>query len=79
MTEAAQLIGHDAAMREVQAAFESGRMHHAWLLTGIEGIGKATLAKHIAQFVLANGEGELGKTDPQHRAAKLVAAEAPVR
>lgn len=76
MTDAASpLIGHDAAMREIQAAFLSGRMHHAWLLCGIEGIGKATLAKHIAQFVLANGAGELGRTDPSHRAAKLVIAE----
>jgi DNA polymerase-3 subunit delta' len=76
MTEAAQiLVGHDVAMQAVQAAFASGRMPHAWLIAGIEGIGKATLAKHIAQFVLANGQGELGKLDPQHRVAKLVEAE----
>jgi len=69
------LVGHDAAMREIQAAFGSGRMHHAWLIAGIEGIGKATLAKHIAQFVMANGQGELGRTDPNQREAKLVEAE----
>lgn len=63
MTETAfHLVGHDEAMREIKTAFASGRMHHAWLLTGIEGIGKATLAKHIAGFVLAGAE-------------KLVAAE----
>jgi len=76
MSEAIQhLVGHDEAMEVVQAAFASGRMHHAWLMTGIEGIGKATLAKHIAQFVLANGQGKLGKMDPEHRVAKLVDAE----
>ena len=75
MTEAHHLVGHDAAMRDIQAAFESGRMHHAWLIAGIEGIGKATLAKHIAQFVLANGQGRLGHIDPEHRVAKLVEAE----
>ncbi len=76
MTELApSFVGHDLAMREVQDAFASGRMPHAWLIAGIEGIGKATLAKHIAQFVLANGQGELGKIDPQHRVAKLVDAE----
>ena len=69
------LVGHDQAMRDVQSAFASGRMHHAWLIAGIEGIGKATLAKHIAQFVLAKGIGEIGKIDPQHHAAKLVEAE----
>jgi DNA polymerase-3 subunit delta' len=62
-------------MEEVEAAFASGRMHHAWLIAGIEGIGKATLAKHIAQFVLTGAQGKLGQTDPQHRMAKLVEAE----
>jgi len=76
MTDPAQLfVGHDAAMREVQESFASGRMPHAWLIAGIEGIGKATLAKYIAQFVLAGGQGELGKCDPQNRVAKLVDAE----
>jgi DNA polymerase-3 subunit delta' len=76
MTETAHhLVGHDEAMRDVQVAFESGRMPHAWLIAGIEGIGKATLAKHIAQFIMANGQGELGKTDPHHHIAKLVEAE----
>jgi DNA polymerase-3 subunit delta' len=74
-TTTQHLVGHDEAMVEIQAAFASRRMHHAWLIAGIQGIGKATLAKHIAQFVLANGQGELGKIDPQHRIAKLVEAE----
>jgi DNA polymerase-3 subunit delta' len=76
MTEAAHsLVGHDLAMQEVQMASASGRMHHAWLIAGIEGIGKATLAKHIAQFMLAGGQGELGKIDPQHKMVRLVEAE----
>ena len=76
MTESASsFIGHVNALREVQESFASGRMPHAWLIAGIEGIGKATLAKHIAQFVLVNGAGELGKLDPQHSVAKLVEAE----
>jgi DNA polymerase-3 subunit delta' len=76
MTEAnVPFIGHTNALREVQQAFASGRMPHAWLIAGIEGIGKAALAKHIAQFVLANGTSELGKLDPQHPVARLVEAE----
>ncbi|MEM8581175.1 MAG: DNA polymerase III subunit delta', partial [Pseudomonadota bacterium] len=34
-------------------AFNSGRLHHAWLITGQEGIGKATLAWRIARFLLS--------------------------
>ncbi|MDE2029702.1 MAG: DNA polymerase III subunit delta' [Alphaproteobacteria bacterium] len=75
MTEAHHLVGHDAAMDEVAAAFASGRMHHAWLIAGIDGIGKARLAKHIALFALLGGRGDFGKIDPQHRVAKLVEAE----
>jgi DNA polymerase-3 subunit delta' len=45
------LTGHEAAIRQVAESFAGGRMHHAWLITGIEGIGKATLAWHIAAIV----------------------------
>jgi DNA polymerase III subunit delta' len=35
-------------------AFRGGKLHHAWLLTGPEGIGKATLAYRFARFLLAH-------------------------
>ncbi len=54
------LIGHAAAEREVLDAWTSGRMHHAWLITGPRGIGKATLAYRVARFVLAQGAAEAG-------------------
>lgn len=47
------LYGHDSAQAELAAAFASGRMHHAWLMTGPEGIGKATLAYRFARHALA--------------------------
>lgn len=53
------LVGHDAAERAFLDAWNSGRLAHAWLLTGPKGIGKATLAYRIARFVLAGG-GEGG-------------------
>ena len=46
------LIGHSAAVADFRAAFDSGRLHHAWLIDGPSGIGKAQLAKQIASFVL---------------------------
>lgn len=53
------LVGHEAAEAEFLDAWTSGRVHHAWLITGKRGIGKATLAYRIARFVLAGG-GESG-------------------
>lgn len=70
------LIGHDEAIRQIGEAFASGRMHHAWLIAGIEGIGKATLAYHIANFVLSGGQNPPGKLDLNHPAGKLIRAEA---
>jgi len=47
------LRGHDEAEQALLEAFNSERMHHAWLLTGPKGIGKATLAYRFARFVLS--------------------------
>jgi DNA polymerase-3 subunit delta' len=51
--ETKELFGHAAAERELAEALGSGRMHHAWLLTGPPGIGKATLAYRFARAALA--------------------------
>ena len=56
--EVDRLFGHDAARAEFGEALISGRLHHAWLLVGPEGVGKATLAYHLARDVLARGEVE---------------------
>jgi DNA polymerase-3 subunit delta' len=54
--EVDRLFGHRAAEREFAEALDSGRMHHAWLIVGPEGIGKATLAYRLARSVLVEGE-----------------------
>lgn len=59
--EVADLAGHEDAERAFLDAWNSGRMHHAWLITGPQGIGKATLAYRIARFVLAQGEKDGGE------------------
>ena len=51
--ETEHLFGHDAACAQVLEAFNGDRMHHAWMLTGPKGIGKASLAYQIARFLLA--------------------------
>jgi DNA polymerase-3 subunit delta' len=52
------LEGHDTAESELLAATSGGRIHHAWLITGPKGIGKATLAYRFARFLLANAPTE---------------------
>ncbi|TAJ27889.1 MAG: DNA polymerase III subunit delta' [Reyranella sp.] len=52
-----RLLGHDGAERTMLAASESGRLHHAWLLTGPRGIGKATLAWRFARYLLCGEQG----------------------
>lgn len=56
-----QLFGHGEAERELAATFAGGRMHHAWLITGREGIGKSTLAWRFAKHALARP----GERDPR--------------
>ena len=51
-----RVFGHDDAATEFEEALRSGRLHHAWLLVGPEGIGKATLAYRLARTVLAHAE-----------------------
>jgi len=47
------LLGHAAAEAVIDEAVLAGRIHHAWLLTGPEGVGKATLAYRFARWLLA--------------------------
>ncbi|WP_299378355.1 DNA polymerase III subunit delta' [uncultured Tateyamaria sp.] len=51
-SETPRLMGQDAAQATFLDAFNSGRLHHAWLITGPRGVGKATLAWRIARFLL---------------------------
>jgi len=70
------LIGHGPSLSQITEAFAGGRLYHAWMISGIEGIGKATLAYHIANYVLSGGRNQLGNLDLNQPAAKLIKAEA---
>ncbi len=48
-----RLFGQEPAEAAFLDAYTQNRLHHAWLITGPEGIGKATLAWHIARFLMA--------------------------
>ncbi|MGR3541472.1 MAG: DNA polymerase III subunit delta' [Hasllibacter sp.] len=69
--ETPRLIGHAAAEAQFRAAARSGRLHHAWLLAGPRGIGKATLAHRLAVWLRAGmPEGEVEGDDPVLRRAR---------
>ena len=51
---ALRLIGHKDAEAELLTAYREGRLAHAWLIGGPEGIGKATLAWAFTRFLFAN-------------------------
>jgi DNA polymerase III subunit delta' len=75
--EVFRLEGAAAAERGWLEALERGRMHHAWLLVGPEGVGKATFAYRAARRLLGarpdEAYGLLG-SDPQHPVSRQVAA-----
>jgi DNA polymerase-3 subunit delta' len=72
------LFGHAHAEQAFLEGWRAGRLHHAWLIGGPQGVGKATLAYRIARFLLARGgEGEKRgdlTVSPGHPAARQVAA-----
>lgn len=47
------MIGHAGAVAAFMAAFTAGRPHHAWLLAGQQGLGKALFAEAAAIWLLA--------------------------
>ena len=51
------LFGHDDAEATLLEAMAGERMHHAWLITGPEGIGKATLAFRFVRHLLGALDG----------------------
>ncbi|MCB9956892.1 MAG: DNA polymerase III subunit gamma/tau [Caulobacterales bacterium] len=53
------LIGHEAMVKTLRNAFSSGRIAHAYVLTGVRGVGKTTTARILARalnYVGPNGE-----------------------
>src|SRR6476661_5677832 len=80
--ETSLLFGHREAETALLTAYRSGRIPHAWLIGGPQGIGKATLAYRMARFVLAHGQplapsvqrAENLAIDPDDSVARQVAA-----
>jgi DNA polymerase-3 subunit gamma/tau len=61
-TTFAELVGQDALVRTLTNAIRTGRIAHAFMLTGVRGIGKTTTARIIARAL--NCVGPDGKGGP---------------
>ncbi|MFS8038307.1 DNA polymerase III subunit delta' [Xanthobacter sp. AM11] len=72
-----RLFGHAAVEADLLGDFRAGRLPHALLIGGPEGIGKATLAYRLARMVLAGGP-DPGRHDlslsPSHPVFRQVAS-----
>jgi len=57
------LLGQDALVQTLKNAIENNRLHHAYILTGIRGVGKTTTARLIARALNCTGlDGKSGPT-----------------
>ena len=75
--EATHLVGHHDAQAAILEGLRQGKLHHAWLIGGPEGIGKATFAYMVAKQLLGlkGGPAPAGDrldVDPARQASRLV-------
>lgn len=73
------VIGNAAAQQAFAAALGGGHLHHAWLLTGPQGVGKGSFARIAALRILAEAQRPDGLPSSldvpvDHPAVALVAA-----
>ena len=73
------IAGQNRAVASFIAAKRSGTLHHAWLLGGPRGVGKAYFARLAATRILADAAGPVVasndlETPPDHPIAHLMAA-----
>ncbi|HUG46711.1 MAG TPA: DNA polymerase III subunit delta' [Sphingomicrobium sp.] len=71
--------GHDQAVEQFREAWKSRSIHHAWLLAGPKGVGKAHFARTAATRLFSEAAGPEFEapgleTPADHRVAKLIAA-----
>ncbi|MFQ5345216.1 MAG: AAA family ATPase [Mariprofundus sp.] len=69
-----RIFGHEAVRHRFTDALANGKLHHAWLLYGMKGIGKQTLAEVLAGFVMCDSKTACGEC---HGCKMLVAGSHP--
>jgi DNA polymerase-3 subunit delta' len=73
------IVGQSRAVEQFASAWASRKLHHAWLLAGPRGVGKATFAHAAARRVLADAAGPSANlpgvdSEDDHPTVRLVEA-----
>ncbi len=61
------IVGNEAAQAAFTTAAASGALHHAWLIVGPQGVGKATFARNAATRLLAEAASVFGDSGDRIR------------
>lgn len=72
-------FGHQTLLKRLKQSYDQGRLHHGLIFTGLEGVGKETLAYQLIRYALAFPQGKTDQQDltipADHRVAKQVTAQ----
>lgn len=68
------IIGHDAAVANFLSAANAQRLHHAWLISGPRGVGKATIAWAISRWLLTDGSPDSFSPDADNPVCRRISA-----
>lgn len=72
--DARRVIGQASAVADFVAALRAQRLHHAWLITGPRGTGKATLAWSMAKALLSGATADDLTSDPEDPVVRRIRA-----
>jgi len=69
--EVSHFLGHRDQIQSLRSALDSNRFPHAWIFSGPDGIGKATLAYRLARTLLKNPPGTKNENTPGQPALEI--------
>jgi len=72
-----KVLGHEHVQNIFAEAMQQGRLHHAWLLYGVKGIGKASVAEQLAALFLCESPSQGQACGQCHHCAMLHAGSHP--
>jgi DNA polymerase III gamma/tau subunit len=70
--ETYNFIGNDRLVDFLVFSEENNRLHHAYLLSGDKGIGKATFAYNFARYLFNNKKNNFSRIDRDNKHSRLI-------